>query len=103
MKKFLKYSDNCSVKPKRFCVTVSSKCRAVHIWHFSWRHDIEIFKLCTICLNYGTVHWLVLTADLDALEKVKIFNRCLESNYGPSRCLRAILAKPSRVLSVNNE
>jgi len=100
MKKFLASSDDHSVKPKSFYVTVSSKWCATHIRHFSWRHDIEIFKPCAICFNYGTVHKLVLTTDLDALEKVTIFNRCLESNHGPSRCLRAILAKLSRVPSV---
>jgi hypothetical protein len=72
MKKFLASSDDCSVKPKSFRVTGSSKWCATHFFYFSWRHDIEILKPCAICFNYDTVHRLVLTTGLDALGKVKI-------------------------------
>jgi hypothetical protein len=48
---------------------------------------------------------MVLTTGLDALEKVKILAAVWSRTMvhgSPSRCLRAILAKPSRVPSVIN-
>ena len=54
---------------------------------------------------YCIWRWLVLATGLDALEKVKILAAVWSRNIvhgSPACCLRAILAKPSRVPSVIN-